>query len=88
MVQSLAHLIVKARIGRRTWLNVNCSFLRAVSEAFGSTLSPLAASAISHVAVESFAGTNVYYQWRFGLRSKFESSLNGLKFTIDISTRS
>lgn len=28
MVQSLAHLIVKARIGRRTWLNVNCSFFR------------------------------------------------------------
>lgn len=33
MVQSLAHLIVKARIDRRTWLNVNCSIFRAVSVA-------------------------------------------------------
>lgn len=33
MVQSLAHLIVKARIDRRTWVNVNCSIFRAVSVA-------------------------------------------------------
>jgi len=39
--------IFKARIDRRTWLNVNCSIFRAVSEALGSTLSPLAASAIA-----------------------------------------